>query len=78
MLVSKIYQYFKGKPEAPASVAADGEQKGEVAPADPVVQPQGSNQSLRWRVTLLIALAIPVFLETLDYTGLENYSVLSI
>jgi hypothetical protein len=61
MLVSKIFKGFR-KPGAPP-------EQTELVSAPATVAPSQGTTVGR-RVTLLIALAIPVFLETLDYTGL--------
>lgn len=42
--------------------------KGDSAPNDNLMTDE-RKQRLKWRLRLMIALALPVFLETLDYTG---------
>lgn len=37
--------------------------------AQPPAPPTRTGNDWKWNVLLLIALALPVFLETLDYTG---------
>src|SRR5438552_5740217 len=70
MPVSRLYRHFKGKTGGPEAGARDDSTSTPSAPTPS--QPPRPESTLRWRLTLLIALAIPVFLETLDYTGQKN------
>ena len=78
-----LYRYIKAKRARKAQAAASGDPAHSaqpvqpVGPDDEVSTPQATPQmnksedtmSVKWRIMLMIALAIPVFLETLDYTG---------
>src|ERR1700722_6563422 len=74
MIIRAIYRYIKSKrnPSEPPS----RDVVTPVAPASPLTdnQPPESkkllvSKTLLWRLSLMVSLAIPVILETLDYTG---------
>ncbi|KAF7792308.1 hypothetical protein EIP86_003344 [Pleurotus ostreatoroseus] len=84
-----LYRYIKAKRARKAQAAASGDPAHStqpvqpVGPDDEVPTPQATPQmnksedtmSVKWRIMLMIALAIPVFLETLDYTVVATAQV---
>jgi hypothetical protein len=77
-----LYRQFKAKKKASTDPQNGGDQpvspkEGQNEAAAPTPSPaaevpaNGSQQgTVRWRVMLMLALLFPIFLETLDYTGL--------
>jgi hypothetical protein len=56
-----------GDDVAATSTSAQG-QKEDASP-----DARNTKSSLKWKLTLMLALLIPIFLETLDYTGESFY-----
>ena len=61
-----LYQFIKS--QCARRSAACGTSEDETV-TDRPAQQSSNKTTILWRVTLLFALAIPIFLETLDYTG---------
>lgn len=84
MLVVKLYRYIKRKiqharnPQDAAVSESDPTSQDEQNAAGELVTqaengqtpPKSGKSSWKWKVILMVGLAIPVFLETLDYTGM--------
>lgn len=61
------HQASSSEPSNAAAATKTTDSNSEPQASQPQRQPPGA--SFRWGLTLLFALAIPIFLETLDYTG---------
>lgn len=70
MLITYIRRKLRERKQ-PQSTAQDDAQSSTPSRDQPVNNADAGQdgQSLTWRLLLMVALIIPVFLETLDYTG---------
>lgn len=83
MVVITLYRYIRkqiGKKNGPAAQDVVPPMTGAFAGSsipqrdDSDTTEQNNSGSLKWKIMLMIGLAIPIFLETLDYTGTSSFS----